>query len=160
MRDKVLSPLLLLAAVSLFTPPVEAAYTRWPGASCQSVFNASDITFNTAGTVLNTSTTGGHTIICPVQMPYLFGPGKTITVHIRFDTSAAVSCTLRLTSTAGLIQDSDSGTSSPQATLILSIQNDTVYSLEYSASLRCTLPPTSATLGAQGIVSYLVNHPD
>jgi hypothetical protein len=160
MRDKTLFPLLFLAAVSLLTPPVEAAITKWPGASCQSVYNSSDITFNTAGTVLNTSTRGVGTVICPVQMPYLFGPGETITVTLRFETSAAVSCTLRLTSTAGTIQDFDSGTSSPQAMLGLSIQNDTVYNLEYSANVRCTLPAASDTLGAQGIVSYLVNHPD
>jgi hypothetical protein len=160
MRDKVLSPLLFLAAVSFFTPPVEAALTKWPGASCQSVYNSSDITFNTAGTVLNTNTRGAGTVICPVQMPYLFGPGEAITVTIRFETSAATDCTLRLTSTSGTIQDFDSGTSSPQAMLSLSIQNNTVYSLEYSANLRCTLPIASATLGAQGIVSYLVNHPD
>lgn len=160
MRDKILSPILFLAAVSLFTPPVEAASTRWPGASCQSVFNSSDITFNTAGTVLNTSTTGGHTVICPVQMPYLFASGESIIVSIRFDTSAAVGCTLRLTSTSGSIQESDSGTSSAQATLALSIQNDSGFSLQYSANLRCTLPPSSATLGPQGIVSYLVDIPD
>ena len=161
MRHKILSPMLFLTVFSLFIPPAEAAstYSRWPGASCQSIDNSNGVIFNTAGTVLNDSTTA-HTVICPVQMPAQFNPGDTISVAVKLETSAATVCILRLADLSGATQESDSGTSSSQATVTLVIENDFGAFPPYSANLRCALPAASAILGAQGVVSYLVEYSD
>lgn len=161
MSVKILSPMLFLAVVSLFIPPAEAAssFIRWPGASCQSIDNSSDISFNTAGTALNNSTTAAHTVICPVQMPVSFIAGDTINVTVRFVTSVATVCALRLADHLGTTHLSDSGTSSSSGNLILVIQNNTGNDLPHSANLRCALPAAGA-FGAQGVVSYLIDYSD
>lgn len=160
MRFKILSPVLFLAVVSSFTPPVEATSSRWPGASCQSIDNSSDISFNSAGVVLNSSTTAARTVVCPVQMPTILNSDDGVSVVVQFDTTALALCVLRLTNSSGTVLLSESGVTPPGGgPFLLAIENDTGIAQPLAANLRCSLPAASAS-GPQGIVSYVVNLPD
>jgi hypothetical protein len=147
-----------LAGISLFIPLAEAgdlALDQWPGANCQSVDNSGDILFNIAGTALNNGTSS-HTVICPVRTPFGLVDGDVVRVQLRFRTSAPVLCVLRVIALNGAIQESKSGTSTPQAELALQILvRPGAINVDWAANVRCALPGKTA-LGAQGIASYKV----